>query len=579
MLRHNETLQLETALEYRLESSKRGICTHYWGEAQYFLLRALCYSRCHDATKDLIGVLCRRFDGYDEWRFVGILLGKCGAVGSPLPSDRLEQISNNAWLGIITNPKIPDQGRGIWNQVAGHYEESSGEHFSRDLRRIAGRFPERFGRLALRFPEGVHPSYRAAILDAIKTKSPAGVPDEEKATWEPARIETIEAVIDKFMIGDELEIAMAFCGLIHQRPDDNWSERAVTRLLEYAIDHPDPQPDQLNVCTLDGSEGVQNATVQRLGDNSLNCVRGAATLAIGALLQSHPDWLERLRPGLEHSVRDGHPAVRLASVRACLPVLNTDGNQAVAWFCLACQGDLRIAACQSAVYFFNTAIQSHYDQLAPVILGMLDSPHVDVAQEGAVEVTARWLFHDMFASELTRCCQGNVAHRRGVVRTAANILARGEHVRKCMDILPVFFDDPEGEVRRELRQAFRQKETLSLPGGTEFVQAYINSQAYLDDPAPLLYAMEDFSGILIPYADIILGICDVFAGPLRDASRDISTAVASDASQIPPLLLRLYEQAQEQRHADIVGRCLDAWDILFEKRVGMTRELTKAISQ
>jgi len=87
------------------------------------------------------------------------------------------------------------------------------------------------------------------------------------------------------------------------------------------------------------------------------------------------------------------------------------------------------------------------------------------------------------------------------------------------------------------------------------------------------------SGSLIPYAELILSVCEVFCGSLRDASHDMATGIAADAHMIPPLLLRLYEQAHGQTDADTVNRCLDAWDLLFEKRVGMTRDLTLAIER
>jgi hypothetical protein len=43
-------------------------------------------------------------------------------------------------------------------------------------------------------------------------------------------------------------------------------------------------------------------------------------------------------------------------------------------------------------------------------------------------------------------------------------------------------------------------------------------------------------------------------------------------------MYKFYEQTQEER-PDIACKCLDAWDILFERRVGRTRELTKAIEK
>jgi hypothetical protein len=70
---------------------------------------------------------------------------------------------------------------------------------------------------------------------------------------------------------------------------------------------------------------------------------------------------------------------------------------------------------------------------------------------------------------------------------------------------------------------------------------------------------------------------DQFVGPLRDASRDYSFGIGHDVSEFLPLLIRLYEQADEAKAIEAVNRCLDACDALFEKRVGVVRELAQAI--
>jgi hypothetical protein len=94
-----------------------------------------------------------------------------------------------------------------------------------------------------------------------------------------------------------------------------------------------------------------------------------------------------------------------------------------------------------------------------------------------------------------------------------------------------------------------------------------------------MWSLEKYTGSLTPFSELILMICEVFAGSLQEASRNMSTGVAGDARTLPPMLLRLYEQAQDQGDAQTLNRCLDAWDLLFERRVGVTRELMIAMEQ
>jgi hypothetical protein len=566
--------------EYCLGSWKSGFFDDYWGRPQYFLLPALCPERRSKETTGLVGVLNRKFQSYDNRQFLrGAYVGG-GSVGSPLPSKKLQSVSDNAWLRIVSNRKIPPEDSRRWKQVGtDSIAESTVRMFSRDLAQVSKRFPERFARLALRFPENVHPHYVGAVLEGIKQTKPADGSEAEKAAWHPAPIDLVEAVLAKFAAGDDGEVASNFCWLVHDRADEPWSERSIRRLIHYATKHPDPKPEQLNVWESGKGREVSNATAHRLTENALNCVRGVAALAVGELSRHHPDWLGQLKGCIEHLVTDSHPVVRVAVVEACLPVLNIDRPQAIEWFCKASQGDLRVAASRAGVYYFNCGMSPFYEKMAPIIRGMLASPYEDVAQKGAEEVTARWLFGDMFAQDLKACQRGSIPHRKGAAQVASHFVLQDEYTSRCQDLLVPLFDDPEKAVRQQAVRCFRNKEVFSVPNASEFIGKYVHSQAYLDDPSPLFFAIDEHAGSLMPYAELILSVCEVFCGSLRDASRDMATGVSADAHRIPPLLLRLYDQAQGQRDAHTVNRCVDAWDLLFENRVGMTRELTVAIER
>lgn len=564
--------------KYYLPRRRDGWFADYLGRTQYFLLPALCQTRRSKYTNNLIGVLKRKFDAYSKELFLRGGKSTGGIVGSPLPHDRLHKVSDKAWLGIITNKKISENDFHKWKQIGpDQVAESSVIHFANDLRAIAKRYPERFVQLALRFPEDVHPRYIAAILDGVKATKPKDVPEEEKASWKPATIETIEAILEKYPLGDDRSIAHDFCWLMKERASESWSEKTVNRLISYAMDHSDPEPGKLNVHRADQSSN--EFTVDDLVQNAINCIRGVAGLAIGALLWEHPDWLVKLRPGFEHLANDPHPAVRVAALQACLPLLNLDKDLAVSIFLQACKDDLRVPACPYAVYYFNCCIQSHTDELSSVVVQLLNSETDEIAEKGAEEVCARWLFHELFEEEINRCKNGSVAHRKGVAEVASHFVTKEEYTEKCEDLLLPLFDDENADVRQKTQHAFYNKvESLKLPGIQPFIQSFIRSQAFRDDPTGILYTFKDYPESLVSFSDSIFVICEEFAGPLAELSRDVSQGIAHDASNITSLLLRLYEQSKEH-HPNIANKCLDAWDILFENRIGHTRDMTKAFEQ
>ena len=577
MLVHHHSPNEKRLAEYYLKGWHEGFFGDYWGRAQHFLLPALDATRMRPSTARLIAVLMRKYDSYSKEHFLKIGRGSGGWIGSKLDAS-LERISDCAWLKIINNDRIPAHSH-QWKQIDhDHAAVSSVEQFSGSLERIATRFPERFGRLALQFPENVHQQYVSAILNAIGQKKPkSDIPEMERPEWHPASVKTVEDVLTKFQTGDDRETAISFCRLIREGAEEDWSDEVIERLISHAMMHADPEPAKLNVhCDKNADE----ASVHILYQNTINCVRGVAAEAIGSLLWNHTDWLDRLKPGISSLVNDPHPAVRMASIDALLPVLNIDRDLAVACFCKACESDLRVAASPRAVLFFNPTIESHFDQIAPIIRAMVQSPLDDVSQEGAEEVTARWLFYELFEEELGECRKGNIPQRKGIAQVATSFLNDEKYSKRCQELLLPLFHDPEKSVRAETLKMMRGN---ILPNGlaknSEFMKAYIKSEAFADDPSVIVYILKDYSGALIPLAEIIFTVCEVFSTTLKEKSREAGSQVPHTMSQVCSLLLRLYEQAMGANNIGICNNCMDIWDILFKSRVGMIRQLTAAIEK
>jgi hypothetical protein len=562
--------------EYWLTTWKNGFFGDYWGRAQHFLLPALDSQRRSIETIGLIGVLGRKYESYSTARFLRRSHGKGGFVGSTLGASA-DRISDRAWLRIVMSKKVPVDGDPIKHWHDDHLAESSIRMFSRDLARVAQRFPSRFGRLALQFPSDIAPEYRAAILEGLTSSNAKDVPEDERAMWEPASVDLIEKVIERFARDSSRTYAINFCWLMYHRADEKWSETAFDQLKEYACNHENPEANDLVIGNETGGFDASEASVANLENNALNCVRGVAGLAIGEQLRNHPHRVDQCRTVLEHLFGDPHSAVRIAGVEACLNVLHSDRDFAIRCFCRAASGDIRVAASRWAVYYFNVGIESHHDQLAPVILEMLESDRDEVAREGAAVLTARWIFHDYFADKIEDCLAGSIPHRRGVAHVAASLVHKLEYLEKCSDLIERLKNDSEVEVRQELREIVNSAEILSGPRGIDLVKSFVQSQAFLDDPSPLVFTLREHTGRMMPFADVLFSVCGQFVGPLSDTTRDPARGIMHDLSEVLPMLIRLYEEATEEQNSDIVNKCLDTFDSVFERRLGMVSDIAQLV--
>jgi hypothetical protein len=101
------------------------------------------------------------------------------------------------------------------------------------------------------------------------------------------------------------------------------------------------EPGKLN---LHCDKNPEEVGIGILFDNTINCVRGNAAEAIGELLWHHPDWLDKLKPGIEALISDPHPVVRMAAIKTLLPLLNIDRKKAVERFFELSREDPRVPA-------------------------------------------------------------------------------------------------------------------------------------------------------------------------------------------------------------------------------------------
>ncbi|WP_419619517.1 hypothetical protein, partial [Thiolapillus sp.] len=156
---------------------------HYWGKTQHFLLPALDATRVSPQTSELIRVLERKFANYAKDQFFKGGGGEGGWVDSTL-SQNLEKISDQAWLKIVTSKKVTESDRGKFIQAGqDRVITTSIPQFALSLTQITNRYPERFGRLALKFPHDVDPRYVSAILEGLRKIEPdEKMPKSEKPT-------------------------------------------------------------------------------------------------------------------------------------------------------------------------------------------------------------------------------------------------------------------------------------------------------------------------------------------------------------------------------------------------------------
>ena len=566
---------LRRSYEHQRDALEEGrVEPNEYGWPQCFLLSAVPTRRLSERVASQLRQWKRKFRGSLSLRSLSTRVFR---VVSPIPREKLLQVSDKSWLEIVRKDmsKASRGWRELGPDVAG---ESSHRHFADDMREAARWQPGRFARLALRIPKDAYGGYLDAIMNALRQTEPPG-PAElpvAPASWEPATASEIEAVLDHVGYSEEAEQARSYCSLIAGHADADWSRGVLCRIIRYATEHPDPAPDEFHVYHV-REDGEQ---VPDIGMSAINCVRGAAAWAIHKLLFEHPDLFELLRPAVEKLVDDPSPAVRVASVIACLPILNIDRDRAVELFLRACKmpDDRILATPYPGQFIAYTSIQ-HFARLGPLFDRMAHSPIPDVASAGASWATQVSLHAGVMEALVSECLRGAVPQRSGVARGAAYTLRHKKLVTKSASLLRVLMNDDSQEVRREAASAFWHRDVFNVDEAPSLCRDFALSPAFDENASQFLRGLNEHVGPLAPYAGALLAACGRFSGPRAQDTKDVSKRAWHEAGELTKLLLRSYQQAEDARDYDTQARCLDAFDEMLRSGVGGFRGLLDDIAR
>src|SRR5262249_47354806 len=147
-------------------------------------------------------------------------------------------------------------------------------------------------------------------------------------------------------------------------------------------------------------------------------------------------------------------------------------------------------------------------------------------------------FNDMFTTELEICRNGSTSQRRGIAQVASEFAHDPKYSERCHELLIPLLNDPEKEVRQELWKLYRRDSFQQHAVDGAFISAYIKSKAFSDHPSQIIYSLEEVSGSLIPFGEIVFSICEVFSTSLQEKSRDHSSDTPHTVSKICSLVLR-----------------------------------------
>ena len=507
------------------------------GRTELALLRSLPEERVAESTRLRIQELERRFPNAPEHgapkppetdRAVQM-------VGSPISSQAQRYMSDDQWLSAMSKYSSDSPDWRAEPFVGGALE------LSRGLKVLVAEDPKRFSMLANKMDETLSPVYFRAILSGL-TRSEEGA----------SRASTLGQVCSVLRRIEELNIAVGgtqIAWAIETLSDETVPRDVVQMLCRVAIHDPDPSED-----TWLSQRGPTSPNI-----HAINSARGAAAVALAALLFSDRSLWGLLKPTIESLCSDPVLSVRSVTAGCLLAVLDTHRGDALSGFHRLAEGADPILGTQDVERFINYAVFRDYPAVRPVLLRMLESSQTAAVRAGARYVTLAALWLDEAQEDESLVLERGEEARAGAAEVYARDLSNETVGAQCEKRLTALFADGNETVRQEARRCWIHLTPDQISSRGPLIGSWAQSLRSGHDVSLLAYRLKD------THTRLPVEVCDLAehaVQTLGPKASSIQYEEAGAAAELATLMVRMHEETDDpvlrERVLDIIDEMIRA---------------------
>ena len=454
-------------------------------------------------------------------------------VPPPIRQKAAEIMTDEQWLKAIEKYDYSDGGTRF--SKTGELIGGAGS-LSQLLENEVKKDPERFVRLADRIPDGASSAYFNGIL--------RGLAESELEV----DVHSLSRVIHRCHNLPNKPHGRSISWLVEKRSNLSWSNSILNILTHYAVNDPDPQ-QELWKTEAQGGGYYYESDIHSAGINS---TRGNALGAIAKLIFADSDHAAFFQDSLQKIVTDSSLAVRSCAAEILIAVINYDRSFAVRLFQQLCDTDELLLGTYPVERFLYYALQSHFQELKPILDRAITSTVLSVAKVGATQACVISLVIEDGQALANRCLLGTVVQRKAAAEVFGANFRLAEFRGFCEQSLMQLFNDKEREVREKASHCFFHIQNEQIEEYASLIESFVESLAFPEDYSELIQALEK-STTKLP-EKTTLRLCERFIDiVLTDRVLDVQT--------ITKLILQSYSQTRNQNLQSI---CLDLIDRLSQ---------------
>lgn len=548
-------------IEYNREKNGYKVYWSFWGDLQKELLEVLPYNRLSKQAKELMCVLNRKFP---KGSFLYKHSNRHGGwVSSSIAGKKLNNIQ---LLGILTNIKLKDKKHSYGKEVPGGFIENSIEQLSSSFRTAVSEEPTRMINLVLKNKEKILDAYVDSLFSGVVySKDLESVP-----------LDLLETMILNYPYDYNSYKARYICTIIENRKcgnSQNWSQYVLDILKDIAVNHKDPE---IGKPIVTNTEDKEMRSYNMLQSNAINCVRGEAAQAIGKLLWEEKSLFSQFKGTIEKLTLDENPAVRLASLYSLWPSYNIERDWAAERILYLYEQDYRFAGFHGTKDMFFLLYPKYRERVLNIIMKCYESDDKELIDMGAYSLSEMYIRENEFANIMDNIDIMSEKQAEAVLNMTIIYFNKEEYNTLVKNIIRKFKKSTL-DLEMPISRLFYDN-IIDLERDKDFLIEIMNSDLSYRTVHAFVHYLEEESKSVVDYKDIILSMSHHLIN--NESSKD--KGVWGIESEISKLIIGLYDETsgsslQEMRN--IAEKCLNIWDLMFEKQIGSIRQLSQKLME
>lgn len=526
----------------------------FWGDMQIALLPCLPIDRMSEKTKNLLMTLSRKFENVKN-RYVK-LNNHSGWVTSPVAR---KKINNKQWLKILTGNKLKIKSHSNWIEVKGGFIENSIEQFSESFYTAVTDEPDRFINLVLSCEVNINEIFIDKLFSGVATSNEINNISSE----------LIEKMIFKYRYNYDNSRADYICNIIERKETQNWSKNMMYILNDIANNHLNPMDEKANV-VLNGENEMKS--VEMIRTNAINCVRGNAARAIGNLLWSNKELYVQFKNTITKLCEDINPAVRMANMFALNSIYNIDRVWASEKILDTFEKDYRMAGFYGSKQLFFLMYPKYRERVLSIILKCFYSEDKDLIQVGSYSLCEMYIQNNEFQEKVFDIENMNESQTKYILEMAI-LYFNKEQYNNLIKELIILYLTSKYDLEFPISRIFYDN-LINLERDKDFLVNIMKTNMSRRIIHAFVNYLEENSKSIIEYKDIIIPMSYEL---INNQPKD-SNSYWGVNEELSKLILGLYDETSQsgnQECKEISEECLTIWDLMFEKKIGLTRILSQ----